>query len=44
MEQLTSEQAWKVYNFINDYKAGQFGVISLQEAIDKYFKNYNYKK
>lgn len=34
---LSSDYAWKVYNFINAYKSGDFGFVSLQEAIDKHF-------
>ena len=37
---IDTRLAWKVYNFINDYKSGQFGVCGLQEAIDKNFENY----
>jgi hypothetical protein len=38
----TSNQAWKIYNFINSWKAGNFGEIPLTEAIDKYFKDFRY--
>lgn len=37
---LTSDYAWKVYNFINAYKSGDFGFVSLQEAIDNHFDNW----
>lgn len=37
---LTSDEAWKIYNFINDYKNGGFGLIRLQQALDEYFDNY----
>lgn len=40
MEKLTSDYAWKVYNFIDHYKAGDFGIITLQEAIDMYFETW----
>lgn len=36
----TSDQAWRIYNFINSWKNGKFGVISLTEAIDKYFRDF----
>ena len=38
---ITDVLAWKVYNFINDYKAGNFGLISMQDALDMYFERYN---
>jgi hypothetical protein len=31
---MKEELAWKIYNFINSWKAGKFGEISLQEALD----------
>lgn len=31
---MKEELAWKIYNFINDWKSGKFGEISLQEALD----------
>lgn len=35
----TSDYAWKIYNFIWDYKYGKFGEnLTLQQAIEKYFK------
>lgn len=37
---LTTNMAWDLYNFINLYKSGKFGLISLQDAIDKYFEKY----
>ena len=39
----TSEQAWKIYIFINSWKKGDFGIIPLTEAIDKYFKDFKIK-
>ena len=34
-----SDYAWKIYNFILDYKNGKFGEdLTLQQAIDKYFE------
>lgn len=38
--QLTSDYAWKIYNFINAYKSGSFGFVSLQDAIDKHFDTW----
>ena len=38
----TSEQAWKIYIFINSWKKGDFGIIPLTEAIDKYFQEFKY--
>lgn len=35
---ITSDLAWSVYNFINEYKAGKYGVITLQQALDLYFE------
>lgn len=41
MEERMSEQlAWKVYNFINAHKEGVFGFVTLQEALDKHFKDW----
>lgn len=34
---VSSDFAWAVYNFINEYKAGKYGVITLQQALDLYF-------
>lgn len=33
MATLDEEYAWKVYNFINDWKAGKYGEIPLQKAL-----------
>ena len=38
-EHPTSDYAWKVYNFIMDYKSGKLGEVSLQDAIYKHFNN-----
>lgn len=35
---MDEDTLWKYYNFVNDWKAGKFGEISLQEAIDNYLK------
>lgn len=34
---MTEEQAWKLYNFINDWKNGEYGEIPLSEALDKHY-------
>ena len=39
-QRVEADFAWKVYNFINDYKNGEFGLIILQEALDEYFESY----
>lgn len=41
IKMITKEEAWKTYNFINDYKNGKFGLITLTEALNKYYDNYN---
>lgn len=30
--------AWKIYDFINKYKIGTFGEITLQQALDKHWE------
>ena len=35
---LDADFAWKVYDFINSYKAGMFGELTLQQALDKYWE------
>ena len=35
---LDEDFAWKVYEFINRYKAGMFGELTLQQALDKYWE------
>lgn len=37
---ITADFAWKVYNFINAYKNGEFGLIPLQKALDENFEDY----
>lgn len=32
--------AWKMYNFVCRYKSGSFGEVTLQEALDKHFENF----
>lgn len=34
---MTEEFAWKVYNFVNEWKGGKFGLVSLQCALDNHF-------
>lgn len=34
---ITKEEAWKVYNFVNDWKAGKFGEVDLQCAINNHY-------
>ena len=41
---MNEQLAWKVYNFINSYKEGNFGFISLQEALDKYYDGWEAPK
>lgn len=41
---MSVELAWKVYNFINAYKNGEFGFVTLQEALDKYFEKWQEPK
>ena len=35
---LDADFAWKVYDFVNKYKAGMFGSLTLQKALDKYWE------
>lgn len=35
---VNEANAWKLYNFINDWKSGKFGIVSLQEAITDNFR------
>lgn len=37
MPAMNEEYAWKVYNFVNKWKNGDFGIISLQKALDENF-------
>ena len=32
---MTEEQAWKLYNFVNDWKNGEYGETPLSEALDE---------
>ena len=35
---LDADFAWKVYDFVNKYKAGMFSELTLQQALDKYWE------
>ena len=39
---MTEDLAWGVYNFINEWKAGNHGEICLQEALDRDFSESDY--
>jgi len=39
---MTEDLAWGVYNFINEWKAGNFGEISLQDALENDFNESDY--
>lgn len=41
---MTTDLAWGIYNFINEWKAGNHGECSLQDALDKDFGEEGYKK
>ena len=38
---ITEDFARKIYNFVNDWNNGKFGIIGLQEALDNNFNNYS---
>ena len=40
-KKISADTAWDIYNFINRYKNGDFGEISLQQALDTYFVTHN---
>ena len=40
----TADEAWKMYNFINDWKRGCFGICDLDMAITGYYENYKSKE
>ena len=40
---MKEDLAWKVYNFINEWKSGSYGPISLQEALDRHFNDVEVK-
>ena len=33
----TSDYMWMIYNFINDWRNGEYGTIPLQDVADSYF-------
>lgn len=33
-----ADLAWKLYNFVCDYKNGKFGEVTLQQAIDENYE------
>ena len=37
---MTSEKAWKVFNFIKAYQNGDFGFVTLQQALDEHFDTW----
>lgn len=39
---MEADLAWGVYNFINEWKAGNYGETSLQEALDNDFNEGDY--
>ncbi len=39
-KRLTSDFAWRIYNFVHEWKAGEFGEIPLQEALDRFFQKF----
>lgn len=36
-KEIDEDYAWRIYNFIECWKAGKFGEIPLQEALDRFF-------
>lgn len=34
---MTEELAWKLYNFMNEWKQGKYGAVPLQKALDEHF-------
>lgn len=41
---ISEDRAWEIYNLINEWRAGEFGILSLQEAIDKELPDNNEPK
>lgn len=37
---LDEDFAWKIYNFVNEWKEGKYGIVSLQSAIENNKLNY----
>ena len=40
IDKIDAELAWNIYNFVNFYKNGEFGIVTLQEALDNNFQSY----
>lgn len=39
-KEIDEEYAWRIYNFIQEWKAGEFGEMPLQEALDRFFQKF----
>lgn len=39
---LDENIAFAIYNFVNEWKSGKYGIVSLSEAIDVHFDPSNY--
>ena len=40
IDKIDAEFAWDIYNFVNFYKNGEFGIVTLQEALNNNFQSY----
>lgn len=40
IDKIDAELAWDIYNFVNFYKNGEFGIVTLQEALNNNFQSY----
>lgn len=40
IDKIDAELAWNIYNFVNFYKNGEFGIVTLQEALNNNFQSY----
>ena len=40
----SSDFAWKMYNFVCQYKSGSFGEVTLQTALDRHFEEFEESK
>lgn len=38
---MKEENVWRIYNFVNEWKSGKFGEVSLQTALDNHFDDSN---
>lgn len=36
-QQITEDNAWRIYNFVWEWKHGRFGEISLQDALNEHY-------